>query len=119
MSTAKLPTDVNALRPARAGIYFGILQFFLTLSWTTYLIYLPQLGAKVGIAPANIILVLMMDQAIFTVTDIAMGFAAGRIARGVGRIGRVVGGLTALSCVAFVALPYVAGAGPSAQGIFI
>src|SRR6201996_9483278 len=120
MSTAATHSaEITTMRPARAGIYFGILQFFLTLSWTTYLIYLPQLCAKVGIAPANVILVLMMDQAIFTVTDIAMGFAAGRIARVVGRIGRVVGGLTALSCAAFAALPYVAGVGPSAQGIFI
>ena len=61
----------------------------------------------------------MMDQAIFTITDTAMGIAADRIAPFVGRLGMFVGGLTALSCAAFVALPFVAGTGPGAQGWFI
>lgn len=59
----------------RAGIYLAFLQLVFTLGWTTYVIYLPKLAAQVGIAPAAVILVLMMDQAIFTVTDTAMGVA--------------------------------------------
>ena len=90
-----------------------------TLGWTTYVIYLPQLAAKVGLAPSAVILVLMMDQAIFTITDTAMGIAADRIAPFIGRLGVFVGGLTALSCAAFVALPFVAGTGPTARGWFI
>jgi hypothetical protein len=65
-----------------------------------------------------VILVLMMDQAIFTVTDTAMGIAADRIAALVGRLGMIVAALTALSCAAFAALPFVASAG-GAKGIFI
>ena len=61
----------------------------------------------------------MLDQAIFTITDTAMGIAADRIARLVGRLGVFVGVLTALSCAAFVALPFVAGTGPGAQVWFI
>jgi hypothetical protein len=83
------------------------------------MIYLPQLAAKVGLAPSTVILVLMMDQAIFTITDTVMGVAADRIAPFVGRLGVFVGGLTALSCAAFLALPFVAGTGPAAQGWFI
>jgi MFS family permease len=73
----------------------------------------------VGIAPTAVILILMLDQAIFTITDTAMGIVADRIAPFVGRLGMFVGALTAISCAAFVALPFVAGTGPSAQGWFI
>jgi hypothetical protein len=103
----------------RTGVYLAILQLVFTLGWTTYVIYLPRLAAEVGIAPSAVILVLMLDQAIFTVTDTAMGIAADRIAPFVGRLGVFVGALTALSCAAFVALPFVAGTGPGAQVWFI
>jgi MFS family permease len=103
----------------RTGIYLAILQLVFTLGWTTYVIYLPKLAAQVGIAPTAVILILMMDQAIFTITDTAMGIAADKIAPYVGRLGVFVGSLTALSCAAFVALPFVAGTGPGAQIWFI
>jgi hypothetical protein len=102
----------------RAGVYLAFLQFVFTLGWTTYVIYLPKLAAQVGLAPTAVILVLMMDQAIFTITDTAMGIAADRIATLVGRLGTIVAVLTALSCAAFAALPFVASAG-SAKGLFI
>jgi hypothetical protein len=119
MSSTETPADVETASANRTGVYLAILQFVFTLGWTTYLIYLPQLVAKVGIAPTAVILILMMDQAIFTVTDTAMGVFADRLARVVGRLGVVVGVLTALSCAAFVALPFVAGTGPGAQVWFI
>ncbi len=99
----------------RTGLYLGILQLVFTLGWTTYVIYLPKLAAQVGIAPTAVILILMLDQAIFTITDTAMGIAADRIAPFVGRLGLFVGLLTAISCAAFVALPFVAGVGKDAQ----
>jgi Major Facilitator Superfamily len=103
----------------RTGVYLAVLQLVFTLGWTTYVIYLPKLAAEVGIAPSAVILVLMLDQAIFTITDTAMGIAADKIAAFVGRLGMFVGALTALSCAAFVALPFVAGTGPGAQAWFI
>src|SRR5450759_5524671 len=119
MNTQALPADATAAGANRSGVYLAILQLVFTLGWTTYVIYLPKLAAEVGIAPSAVILVLMLDQAIFTVTDTAMGIAADRIAPVVGRLGVFVGGLTALSCAAFVALPFVAGTGPGAQVWFI
>ena len=83
----------------RTGVYLAVLQLVFTLGWTTYLIYLPKLCADVGIAPSTVILILMMDQGIFTVTDTAMGMAADRIASLVGRLGLFVGILAAISCV--------------------
>ena len=103
----------------RTGVYLAVLQLVFTLGWTTYVIYLPKLAAEVGIAPSAVILVLMLDQAIFTITDTAMGITADKIAPFVGRLGVFVGSLTALSCAAFVALPFVSDTGRGAQGWFI
>src|ERR1700750_10218 len=107
MTTTELTADVRATGN-RTGLYLAFLQLVVTLGWTTYVIYLPKLAAGGGIAPTGGIWLLMLDQAIFTVTDTAMGVAADRIARLVGRLGIYVGVLTALSCAAFVALPFVA-----------
>jgi MFS family permease len=113
------PESPRAGNGTRAGVYLAILQLVFTLGWTVYVIYLPRLAAQVGIAPSAVILILMLDQAIFTVTDTAMGIVADRIARIVGRLGVFVGALTAISCVAFLALPFVAETGPASQAIFI
>jgi len=116
MTTTELKAETSA---NRTGVYLAVLQLVFTLGWTTYVIYLPKLCAEVGIAPSAVILILMLDQAIFTITDTAMGIAADRIAPFVGRLGVFVGVLTAISCAAFVALPFVAGTGPGAQVWFI
>jgi hypothetical protein len=113
--------DVEPAKPrtTSTGVYLAILQLVFTLGWTVYVIYLPRLAAQVGIAPTAVILILMLDQAIFTITDTAMGIAADRIAPVVGRLGVFVASLTALSCAAFVALPFIAETGPASQVIFI
>ncbi|PZA13368.1 MFS transporter [Rhodopseudomonas palustris] len=103
----------------RAGVYVALLQLLFTLLWTTYVIYLPTLAAEVGIAPGMVILILMLDQAIFTITDTAMGIAADRVSALVGRLGIFVAVATALSCAAFAAMPLVAGQGPGAQAALI
>ena len=118
MTTTEVNVDISA-SPNRTGIYLAVLQLVFTLGWTTYVIYLPKLAAQVGMAPTAVILILMLDQAIFTVSDTAMGIAADRISSLVGRLGLFVGVLTAISCAAFVALPFVAGTGPGAQVWFI
>jgi hypothetical protein len=118
MSDSRL-SEANTATSTRAGVYLAVLQLVFTLGWTVYVIYLPKLAAQVGIAPTTVILILMMDQAIFTIMDTAMGIAADKIAPYVGRLGMVVGALTAISCAAFVALPFVAGTGPNAQAAFI
>jgi MFS family permease len=117
MSDSKTSADAGAANST--GVYLAILQLVFTLGWTIYVIYLPKLCAQVGIAPSAVILILMLDQAIFTITDTAMGIAADKIAPFVGRLGIFVGIATAISCAAFIALPYVAGTGPGAQVWFI
>jgi len=100
--------DERAPATTRLGLHLALLQLVFTLLWTTYLIYLPKLAAQAGIAPSAVLLILMLDQAIFTLSDTAMGIAADRIGPVAGRFGLFVGLLTAISCAAFVALPFVA-----------
>ena len=119
MNTPNSSTDASVASPSRIGVYLAVLQLVFTLGWTTYVIYLPKLAASVGIAPSAVILILMLDQAIFTITDTAMGILADRISRFAGRLGPFVGALTAISCAAFVALPFVAGSGAGAQAWLI
>src|SRR5947208_12958685 len=119
MSSLELSADASTTRANRAGVYLAVLQLVFTLGWTTYVIYLAKLAAQVGIAPSAVILILMLDQAIFTITDTAMGVAADKIAPVVGRLGMIVAALTGLSCAAFVALPFIAATGPGSQAVFI
>jgi hypothetical protein len=96
--------------PQAAGLYLAVLELVFTLGWTVYAIYLPRLAASVGIAAGAVIFILMLDQAIFTITDFAMGVAADKVSRLVGRLGHWVAAITLVSCAAFVGLPFVAGA---------
>ncbi|TQF27742.1 MFS transporter [Bradyrhizobium sp. UNPF46] len=118
MTTTEVSTGASK-RATRTGLYLAVLQLVFTLGWTTYVVYLPKLAADVGIAPAAVILILMLDQAIFTIADTAMGIAADRIAPFAGRLGLFVGVLAAISCAAFVAMPFVAGIGAGAQAPLI
>ncbi|AWM00207.1 MFS transporter [Bradyrhizobium amphicarpaeae] len=117
MTTTQLSADIGTAN--RTGLYLAVLQLVFTLGWTTYVIYLPKLAAEVGIAPSAVILILMLDQAIFTIADTAMGIAADKLAPYVGRLGLFVGLVAAISCGAFVAMPFVAGTGAAAQGWLI
>lgn len=98
----------------RFGWYLALLQLFFTLCWTVYAIYLPKLAASAGIPASAVILILMLDQAVFTVCDFLTGVAADKVTRTLGRIGPYVVAATALSCAAFLALPLVASAGAPA-----
>lgn len=99
----------------KAGIYIALLQLFFTLGWTVYVIYLPQLAAKVGLPATSVIIILLLDQVVFTLTDTLMGVAADRMTRIAGKLSRVVIWLTMISCAAFLAMPFVADIGPDAQ----
>lgn len=100
------------------ALYLALLQLLFNLCWVVYAIYLPTLAANIGLAAGTVILILMMDQAIFTVFDVATGVASDRMSRIVGRIGRWVAIVTAVSCVAFLALPFVSGASTANQWMF-
>ncbi|KQW23453.1 MFS transporter [Afipia sp. Root123D2] len=118
-SDADPATSTDARSTGKAGIYLAVLQLVFTLGWTIYVVYLPQLAAKVGIPAGMVIVILLLDQAIFTITDTLMGIAADRMTPLAGRLSRFVVMATAISCVAFLALPFVANLGAQAQPVFL
>jgi hypothetical protein len=95
-------------RPAAIGLYFGLLQLFFTLCWTVYAIYLPALAGVAGLSRDSVLLILILDQAIFMVADFAAGVWADRVSKVLGRIGTWAAMATLVSCVAFLALPFIA-----------
>src|SRR6188474_2166115 len=98
-------------RPTTVGLYFGLLQLFFTLCWTVYAIYLPALAGVAGISRDSVLLILILDQAIFMVADFATGVWADRVSKVLGRIGAWAATVTLVSCAAFLALPFIAPVG--------
>jgi hypothetical protein len=94
--------------PHRIGLYLGLLNFFFTLTWTVYVIFLPQLAAQAGVPAHWVMWILVLDQLIFAACDWAMGMAADRVSRIFGRLGYVVALVTGVSCLAFLLLPFAA-----------
>lgn len=95
----------------RVGLYFGIVQFLFVSCWTVYVIFLPQLLAQAGIDKKWVIWILMADQLIFTLMDFSLGIAADKVVGRLRRLGPWLLGATAVSCLAFLLLPFLAPAG--------
>jgi MFS family permease len=100
----------------RVGLYFGLLQLVFGLTWVAYVIYLPQLAAQAGIGRGVVGWLLVLDQIIFAACDWAAGVAVDRVAKVVGRVGKIVVGVTAVSALAFLLLPLAA---PLGAGVFV
>ena len=99
-STARVPLHI--------GLYLAALQFFFALGWIVYVVYLPQLAQQAGLDRRFVPWLLLADQLVFIVTDLAVGLASDRAARVLGRIGRWVVAASLVSALAFAALPWVA-----------
>ena len=98
-----------------AGLRLAAVQFVFTLGWTVYVVFLPALLARAGL-PANWLpWLLIIDQAIFAIMDIAFGLIADRIGQAWQRLARTILWLTTLSALAFLALPVVSGVAPAAM----
>lgn len=94
--------------PLHIGLYLAALQFFFALGWIVYVVYLPQLAQQAGLDRRFVPWLLLADQLVFIVTDLAVGLASDRAARVLGRIGRWVVAASLVSALAFAALPWVA-----------
>lgn len=105
--------------PHRVGVYFAIVQLLFTLTWTVYVIYLPKLAAEAGIPKQAVVYILLLDQIVFVVMDLAMGVMADRVSRIVGRLGYIILGVTLVSCAAFLLLPFLAPQGSAALFILV
>lgn len=94
-----------------AGLRLATVQFVFTLGWTVYVVFLPDLLKRAGIEASWLPWLLMADQAIFALMDIAFGVMADRVGRVWQRLARGILWLTSVSAIAFVLLP-LAGASP-------
>lgn len=99
------PTAVRLEVPRGAAVYLGVVQFFFALTWSVYVIFLPQLLARFGIERTALIWILMADQVVFATVDVATGIAIDRVGRVLGKLGPAIGAVTAISCVAFFLMP--------------
>ncbi|MEZ0351205.1 MFS transporter [Mycobacterium sp. pR1184] len=95
----------------RVGLYFGGLQLVFGLTWVGYVIYLPQLAAQAGIGAGVVGWLLVFDQIIFACCDWAAGVAVDRVSGVVGRAGKAIAVVTAVSALAFLLLPLVSRSG--------
>src|SRR5881409_1708038 len=94
--------------PHRIGLYLAFVQFFFTLTWTVYVIYLPKLAAQAGISKSAVVYILLADQIIFFAMDYAMGVAADRMGKALGKLSYAILGVTLASCLVFLLLPFAA-----------
>lgn len=92
--------------PRAAALYLGVVQFFFATTWTLYVIYLPQLLQQAGIDASWLPWILVGDQIIIALMDVATGFWVDRVRQGLASMGAWMLGLTAISCAAFLALPF-------------
>ena len=96
-----------------AAIYLGVVQFFFASTWTIYVIYLPQLVNQAGLPRSWVPWILVADQIVFALADVATGFWIDRVRAGLARIGGWILGISAVSYAAFLLLPLLgAGAQP-------
>ena len=107
----------SAKAPTAVGLYLAGVQFLFAVGWIVYVIYLPALAEQAGLPKSAVPWLLLMDQLIFVVCDLAVGVWSDRAAGVLGRIGWWVLGVTLLSTVAFLVLPWVAPRG--SPGLFV
>lgn len=94
--------------PHRIGLYLAVVQFIFALTWTVYVIFLPKLAAQAGIPKQWVVFILLLDQVVFVIMDFAMGLAADRVSKVLGKLGYLILGVTLASCLAFLLLPFAA-----------
>lgn len=106
-----MPDAATPRAPYAAALYLAVVQFLFVTCWTLYVIFLPGLLDAAGLPRRYVPWILVFDQLTFMVMDVVTGVAADRAGRVLGRIGPLIVGLTAVSCIAFLLIPQAAGWG--------
>jgi MFS family permease len=91
------------------AVVIGVVQFFFVTTWTVYVIYLPGLLEQAGIAKTWVPWILLADQAVFAVVDVATGFWCDRVRKGLARFGGWVLAASVVSGAAFLLMPFAGG----------
>ncbi len=98
----------RAAVPASIALYMAVVQFLFVTTWTIYVVFLPKLLETAGLPASYTPMILIIDQLVFMVMDIYVGVAADRAQRTLGKVGPLMIGMTLVSCVAFLLLPFFA-----------
>lgn len=103
-----------------AALLLSVMQFFFVTAWTVYVTFLGDLLEQVGIGREHLIGFIILDQAVYVITDTLMGYAADRVERWLGRLGPTIIGVNLISCGAFLLLPFsTALSGTGAVPLFV
>jgi len=89
-----------------AALQLSVIQFFFVTTWVIYVIFLGDLLEMIGLGKEVVIWFILLDQAIFAITDVLMGYASDRVERFLGRLGPAIIAVTLISCGAFALMPF-------------
>lgn len=108
-------TTATTTRPPASSLdaYLGVVQFLFLLTWVVYAVFLEELLARLGLPKHYVPLLLMLDQGLFALADLALGYSADRLLRAWGRAAPLLVALNLTACLAFVALPHAAAGMPA------
>ena len=105
--------------PPGVALYMAVVQFFFVTTWTIYVIFLPKLLAAAGLPVSWAPYILIVDQLVFMAMDIYLGVAADRAQKMLGKVGPLLLGLTLVSCLAFMLLPFASSLGAAAPVVLL
>jgi hypothetical protein len=97
------------LAGTRAAWLLAGVELFFSLSWVVYVIFLPDLLARGGVDKRYLPWLLAADQLLFALADWSVGVAVDRARAALRRIGPLLVLLSAVSAVAMLLLPWLAG----------
>ena len=91
----------------------ALVQLFFTLGWTVYVIFLPGLLKVAGIDISWLPWILIIDQLLFAVADVATGVWLDRSEQFMRKAGNWITALVLVACAVFVLLPVMAKSMPA------
>jgi hypothetical protein len=95
--------------PRSLALYLAAVQCVATASWIAYVVYLPRLATSAGVPASAVGWILIADQVLFALADLALGQAADRALRVMRTLGPWLVAITVVSGAAFVAVPLFSG----------
>ena len=98
----------RASAASRAAWLLAGVEFFFSLGWVVYVIFLPELLARGGVDKRHLLWLLAADQLLFALADWSIGVAVDRARAALRRIGAMLVLLSAVAAVAMLLLPWLA-----------
>ena len=94
------------------ALYLAIVQFVFVSTWTIYIVFLPELLQRAGLDKAWLPRIVIADQVLMAIFDLAFGIAAARGLQALRAHRTLRARDQPLSCLAFLLLPQMAATAP-------